>query len=417
MTLTCEVAIIGAGPYGLSAAAHLRGLDVRVFGETMSFWERNMPAGMLLRSYWEGSHISDPDGELTLDRYEASRGVRLERPVLLEDFVDYGRWFQRRVVPALDGRRVTRIDAAGSHLRLTTDDGEWTRAQRVVIATGIGSFAFRPPRFEALPPGLASHSSDHRDLGPFAGKRIAVIGGGQSALETAALLRERQADVEVIVRSPLVRWLRHGTRLHAWLHDESNLLRRILYPPSDIGPPGLNWLVDTPELFKRLPPGLHSRLARRAIRPAGAGWLRPRLDGTRITTGRSISSAQPIGGQVRLTLDDGTDRRVDHVLLATGYRVDVERCGLLAPELLRALRVVGGYPALTAGMESSVRGLHFVGAAAAGTFGPLMRFVAGTGYSSRALARRVLGRRASEAIGALELFGRWGDARGQAPGM
>jgi hypothetical protein len=369
----------------------IKGLEVRVFGETMSFWERHMPAGMFLRSYWEGSHISDPDGELTLDRYQSARGVQLPKPVRLDDFVNYGRWFQRQAVPALDGRRVARIEAAAKCFRLVMEDGESIRARRVVIATGIASFAWRPPQFNALPPTLASHSSEHCDLGLFAGQRVVVVGGGQSALESATLLHESGAAVEVIVRAPVVHWLRHGTRLHVWLHTEGNPLRRILYPPSDIGPPGLNWIVDTPDLFRRLPVAVHSRIARRAIRPAGAGWLRPRIDGARITTGRLITSAKPIGQLVRLGLDDGTERHVDHVLFATGYRVDISRCAFFAPELLRALRVVNGYPELTAGFETSVPGLHFVGASAAGTFGPLMRFVAGTQYASRSLTRCILG--------------------------
>jgi hypothetical protein len=203
------------------------------------------------------------------------------------------------------------------------------------------------------------------------------------------LLREAGAEVEVLIRAPIVHWLRHGSPLHAWLHADGNLLGKILYPPSDIGPPGINWLVDQPELFKRLPMALQERFARRAIRPAGAGWLRPRMGGVTLTTGRLVTAARAVAQQARLQLDDGTERQVDHVLLSTGYRVDVSRCSFLAPELLRSMRVVDGYPDLNAGLETSVPGLHFVGAAAARSFGPLMRFVAGTKYASPALARCV----------------------------
>jgi thioredoxin reductase len=364
-------------------------MEMHVFGECMSFWERNMPAGMLLRSYWEGSHISDPRGEFTLDQYERARGVRLPRPVRLDDFVAYGRWVQRQVANPLDSRRVTRIDAAPGSFHLSLDDGERISAERVVVATGIGSYAWRPPQFQGLPPELVSHSSDQCDLGRFAGKRVVVVGGGQSALESAALLREAGATVEVIVRAPVVHWLRHGTRLHKWLHKEGSLLKRLLYPPSDVGPPGINWIVDTPDLWRLLPVRLGARIARRAIRPAGAGWLRPRVDGVTLTVGRTVTAAKPIGQQVSLRLDDGTERQVDHVLLSTGYRVDVSRCSFFAPELVRSLRLVEGYPVLNAGFESSVPGLHFVGAAAAGSFGALMRFVAGTKYASTSLARYI----------------------------
>ena len=395
--ITYQVAIVGAGPYGLAAAAHLRSANVaqRVFGKAMESWQRHMPAGMLLRSYWEGSHISDPHGDLTLDRYQRALRVRLPRPVRRDDFISYGQWFQRQAVPDLDSRRVTRIEAASKCFRLTLDDGELMSAQRVVIATGITSFARRPQTFNSLPPSLASHSSEHDDLGRFAGKCVVVVGGGQSALESAALLRDSGATVEVIVRALQVHWLRYGTPLHAWLHHRANPLRRILYPPSDVGPPGLNWIVDTPDLFRRLPLTVHSRIARRAIRPAGAGWLRPRMSGVKITTGRVINSANLVGQQVQLMLDDGTERYVDHILLATGYHVDISRCAFLAPDLVRALRLTDGYPELSAGFEASLPGLHFLGAAAAGTFGPLMRFVAGTKYAASALTRCILRRAAN----------------------
>ena len=399
MSTTSQVAIVGAGPYGLAAAAHLRSanIELRVFGKPMESWERQMPAGMLLRSYWEGSHISDPHGDLTLDRYQRTLGAPLARPVRRDDFINYGRWFQRQAVLDLDGRRVTRIEAASKWFRVILDDGESISVQRVVIATGIASFARRPNAFNAVPPSLASHSSEHGDLGRFAGQSVVVVGGGQSALESAALLHDSGATVEVVVRAPKVHWLRYGTPLHTWLHHKANPLRRILYPPSDVGPPGLNWIVDTPDLFRRLPSAVHSRIERRAIRPAGAGWLRPRMSGVRITTGRVIISANLVGQRVRLKLDDGTERCVDHTLLATGYHVDISRCAFLASDLVRSLCLVDGYPDLSKGFEASLPGLHFLGAAAAGTFGPLMRFVAGTKYAASALTRCILGRAANPA--------------------
>src|SRR6267378_575285 len=396
---TCQVAIVGAGPYGLAAAAHLRtaNVNLRVFGKAMDFWDRQMPAGMLLRSYWEGSHISDPQGDFTLDEYQRACGIQLVRPVRRDDFVNYGQWFQRRVVPDLDGRRVKRIEAASSCFRMILEDGESVRVRRVVIATGIASFARRPSLFNGVPPDLASHSSEHRDLDRFAGQRVVVVGGGQSALESAALLHESGAAVEVIVRAPRVYWLRYGTRMHSWLHNRANPLRWILYPPSNsnIGPPGVNWIVDTPDLFRRLPFAVHSRIKRRAIRPAGSGWIPPRMNGVRITTGGVIVSASRVGQQVRLTLDNGTERCVDHIFLATGYHFDLSRCAFLAPDLVRSLRLINGYPELTAGFEASLAGLHFLGAFAVGTFGPLMSHVAGTKFAASALTRCILGQRAN----------------------
>src|SRR2546430_17410097 len=118
---TCDVAIVGAGPYGLSAAAHLRaanGLDVRVFGEPMSFWERHMPQGMLLRSPLAGSHLSDPSRSLTLQADQQKSGKQITAPLPLYRFQDYGRWFQSQAVPDLACRKVCSFEKTGTGFRL-----------------------------------------------------------------------------------------------------------------------------------------------------------------------------------------------------------------------------------------------------------------------------------------------------------
>jgi cation diffusion facilitator CzcD-associated flavoprotein CzcO len=387
---TCDVAIVGAGPYGLSAAAHLKaadGLAVRVFGEPMSFWERHMPKGMLLRSPLPGTHISAPEGALNLQAYQDASGNPVSAPLPLNRFTDYGRWFQGRAVPDLECRQVGRVEKRGASFRLTLDDGESWKARRVVVAAGIMPFAWRPPQFKDLPCTAASHTCAHRDLNQFTGKKMIVVGGGQSALETAALLHELGSEVEVLIRAPLVRWLWKSP----WVHTFPPL-GRLLYAPPDVGQAGISHLVARPNLFRCLPRRLQNTLGKRAIRPAGAAWLKSRCQGIPMTTGRTVISAVATGERVFLKLDDGSNRLVDHVLLATGYRVDISRYPFMARELLTGIRCVEGYPQLDAGFESSVPGLHFLGAPAAWSFGPLMRFVAGTDFTSRALTRGILGK-------------------------
>jgi FAD-dependent urate hydroxylase len=391
---TTDVAILGAGPYGLAAAAELRrvGVDLRTFGDPMSFW-RTMPEGMLLRSNWTATCIADYRGPLSLDAYCKATGNRFDRPIPLERFIEYGEWVQRQVAPDVDRRTVARVEADGAGFRLALDDGDELWAGRVVVACGIAPFARRPPQLAALTPEHATHTSDHRGFSRFAGQQVLVVGGGQSALESAALLHEAGASVEVLVRQGHVNWL-HGGKYHRKL----GRLAPLVYAPTDVGPMGLSRLVAVPDLFRRLPRAVQEPLAYRAIRPAGAAWLVPRLQEVPIHLGREVRAARPAGDKLRVELDGGEARSVDHLLYGTGYRVDVGRYRFLARELVEAIRQVDGYPILRPGLESSVPRLHFLGAPAAWSFGPIMRFVSGSWYASRSLSRSVTGRTAAAPV-------------------
>ena len=387
----CDVAIVGAGPYGLATAAHLRKddrLEVRVFGEPMSFWNERMPVGMLLRSPYVACNIADPDDALTLDAYQAANGNGVVPPVPLDRFVDYGLWIQRRVAPDVDQRWVSAVERRNGSFSLTLADGETVTARRVVLAAGIGPFARIPEAFRALPATLGSHSSTHRDLGVFAGKRVLVVGGGQSALESGALLHEAGAEVEVVVREERIFFLRRVP----WMHHLGPVTW-LLFAPAEVGPAGVSRIVSAPGLYRRLPRKLQDKWGVRSIRPAGAAWLVSRLEGVPITTGCAVSAASVAGDRVRVELGDGSSRVVDHVLLATGFEVDVSKYAFLTPELLAEIDRVGGYPRLSGTFETSVPGLYCVGAPAAWSFGPLMRFVAGTEFAAPTVARGILGRR------------------------
>jgi FAD-dependent urate hydroxylase len=381
-----DVAIVGAGPYGLSAAARLRsvpGLEVRVFGEPMSFWA-GMPRGMLLRSVWDACHIGFPSGELTLDAYKVKCAKSFGKPVPLDAFIDYGLWFRRMAVPEVDTRQVIYVESGMDAFKLRLEDGKTVRARRVVVAAGIEAFPYRPSVFDGFSPELVTHSSEHTDLGRFAGRRILVVGGGQSALESAALLHEAGAQVEVIARKEQLIWLRGGT-----IQRRLGRFKPLLYAQTDVGPAGLSRIVAFPALFRRLPRELQSKLAHRAIRPAGARWLVDRLTDVPITTARTIIHACPSTASVRLVLDDASERTADHVILGTGYKIDVTRYDFLAPELIIRLHRIGGYPILRHGFESSIPGLHFLGAPAAWSYGPTMRFVSGSWYAAQQLTTRL----------------------------
>ena len=382
-TTDLDIAVIGAGPYGLSITAYLEaiGFRVRAFGEPMAFWATTMPEGMLLRSPRVASTIADPRSMLTLEAYEASAGIPPAAPLPLSTFVDYGLWFHTRLAAALHRTAVRRVVRDKSSFRLTLADGSEVTSQRVVVAAGVGPFRSKPAVFDTLHPSAVSHCYEGRKIGEFGGKRVAVIGAGQSALESAALLHERGADVEVIARIPQLRWI----GVHTWLHHMGPL-SSMLYAKHDVGPIGISRLVAYPNVVARLPLRLRDRVRTRAVRSAGSSWLPARLSSVKITTSRSVQSADMAANEVRLRLDDGSERRVDHVLLGTGYRVDLSRYEFLPKELLAEVRLLDGAPALGRGFTSSVPGLHFVGAAAARSFGPLLYFVAGTEFASRELS-------------------------------
>lgn len=388
--------VIGAGPSGLAAMGHLRaaGVPARCFGEPLEFWSRQMPEGMLLRSRRRSSNIADPRRELSIEEYERSESRSLRSPSLTrEQFIDYGRWFAERVAPDVDARKIASVTPDNGGFALRLQDGEELSAGRVIVAAGISPFADCPEPFASLPAAVRSHAYDHNDLSGFAGQSVALIGSGQSALECAALLHEHGAAVQIVARAAAVNWLPDDT---APAGRSTGLDWRPSFPlpPTDVGGRLTGWAAAMPDVFRRLPARVQPVVAYRCIRPAGSGWLRDRLREVPISCGVTVTGADVDGGRVRLRFSDGLTRTVDHVLLGTGYRVDVRRYPFLAPALAAEIALAaGGYPVLGPGLESTVPGLHFMGAAAAHSFGPIMRFVVGTWYSAPAVARSAAGRR------------------------
>src|SRR5215472_19159549 len=400
----CDVAILGAGPYGLSAAAHLRtvkGLDVHIFGEPMSFWQSSMPVGMLLRSGWAATHIADPDQSLTLDAYKEATYSHFSRPVPLDSFIDYGLWYRRRAVPNVDRRMIVCIESNGNGFRLISQKGETVLARRVVIAAGISTFAWRPPEFAGLPSPLASHTSEQREFKKFVGKQVLVIGAGQSALESAALLHEAGAEVEIVARARKINWL-GGLFSRTIQSGFGPTLSKLLYAPTDVGPAGISQIVARPDLVRGFSRPIQDWLRSRSIRPAGARWLVARLQNVPMKLGRSVVSAAAAGEKVRVKLDDGSERNVHHVFWGTGYRVNVAKYDFFAPKLAQSINRFQGYPQLREGFETSVPGLHILGAPAIWSFGPLMQFVVGTHYTSRSLLRCIAGKAVGSRVPASE---------------
>jgi hypothetical protein len=390
-----DAVVIGAGPYGLATAAMLSasGLSVRTMGVPMQSWRERMPLGMYLKSTPLASSIAAPYRGSTLADFCTATGeepLAGHRPVPIESFIRYGLWFQDRHVPDVETARVLRLVPHGSDFVVELDDGEELVASNVVVATGLSGVARMPPELAGLRSpdsrehDVVSHSSDHRDLSRLAGRHVAVLGAGQSALESAAILHESGASVELFARGPLVRFgsppvdvTRQG-------------LGTPLRPESLLGP---GWsLVAFSRLagrFRHLPLRLRLQLVATVLGPSGAWWLRERVEGCLpIHIGHRLEHAKADGSEVTLTFATAAGEHwtatFEHVIAATGYRVDVDALSFLDPSMRSAIaRTDGAWPALGRSFDSSLPGLYFTGLAAAATFGPLMRFVCGTGFAAR----------------------------------
>jgi thioredoxin reductase len=389
-----DAVVVGAGPYGLSVAAHLRGAGVapKVFGQPMESWCSRMPVGMFLKSEGGASSLSDPAGRWTLERYCADRGIPYKSwgwPIPLDVFTDYALWFQAQLVPDVDTRMVTGCRQNGGVFEIELNDGAVLTARHVVIATGITRAARVPEVLAKLPPAFATHSSAHRTLGHFRGRQVVVVGAGQSALETAALLHEQGAQVTLVARRSELAW-----------NEEINGARtpyaRLRHPMTPLGP-GLRNLVyiHAIPVFRLLPERVRVHEVRTALGPAGAWWLRRRIEGKiEIILDQAIEGVEVVDGRVVMHIRgnrDGTSRSIvaDHVIAGTGYAITQESFPFLDRELLRRIAWAPCGPAISRFFESSVPGLYFAGLAAAGQHGPAMRFVAGAPYAARAIARHV----------------------------
>ena len=390
-----DIAIIGAGPYGLSLAAHLRGNGntLRIFGSPMHSWSHHMPRGMHLKSEGFASNLYDPDAKFTLEAYCAERAIpygHIGVPVAIETFIAYGQEFQRRWVPEVENVEIISLKQSGGGFELTTSSGESVRARRVVVAAGIVRFAYLPPLLSKFSGPQVSHSSQHSDLSGFKGRKVAVLGAGASALDIAALLLDAGAEVELVAR-------RQTIPFHDPPNEPRPLVQRLLAPRSGLG---TGWrsrmCTDIPLVFHAMPESLRIRAVERHLGPAPCWFVRDTVAGRLpMHLGMNLEAVDVDEGRVRLILrgSGGVDRtiEVDHVIAATGYKAAVSRLTFIDESVRGRVRTTGGAPALDRHFQSSVPGLHFIGAAAANSFGPLLRFAFGAKFAAQRVTARLAG--------------------------
>ncbi len=389
-----ETAIFGAGPYGLSIAAHFRrrGIPFRIFGRPMDSWLNHMPKGMMLKSDGFASNIYDPENAFTLRQFCAERGIEYSDaglPVRLETFSAYGLAFRERMLPELEDKLVVSLDRASEGFVLRLENGETVTARRVVLAVGITHFEYVPENLVHLPPEFLSHSFRHTDPEAFRGRSVVVIGGGASAIDLAAVLREADADVQLVARQSALKF--HSTPTG----KPRSRWQQIRHPQSGLGP-GLRsrFFSDAPGLFHYLPERLRLEIVEKTLGPSAGWFVKDKMARVPCLLGYTPQGAEVQNGKLVLHLraQDGSAREVltEHVIAATGYKVDLGRLRFLSAEIRSKIKVVKGAPVLSSTFESSVPGIYFAGLAAANSFGPVMRFAFGAGFAARRLTETMV---------------------------
>lgn len=380
-----DAIVIGAGPYGLSVAAHLRarGLKIAIFGKPLALWRDHMPVGMLLRSYWWASSLSHPEEK----RYDFAAYLKQHPggpidPLPAETFIKYGLWFQQQAVPDVDETFVRSVKQEDKQFQVELEDGRILQSRTVVMAPGLRYYKYSPAEFSHLPTELATHTSDYATFDQFVGKKVIIIGGGQGALETAALAHENGVDIQLVSRRSLV-WIPEPEP------EPRSLRSRLRNPQAGTGAGWFDWGIEhVPYGFQRLSRQTKDTILSGvgAFGPMGSYWLRKRvLDQFPVHQAQAVQEMKETDGHVEVALTNGTTLQADHVLLGTGYRVDVHKLPMLDQSVLSNIQTYKGAPVLNNQFESSIAGMYFVGFSSLSSCGPLYRFVVGT----KAAARRV----------------------------
>jgi len=385
------VIVIGAGPYGLSLAAFLRsvGVEFKVFGKPMSFWRDSCPPGMELKSEGASSDMFEPGRQFTIKEYykEISRPFVGRVLIPAEIFVKYGLEFQKRFVPNVDPRLVVSVSRSENDFSVRLEDGTVLNTEHVVLALGVRDFAYIPEVLRTLPSQFVSHSVEYGRVDRFVDQKVYVVGAGASAVNLAWALHERGFETAILCREPEIGF-----------HQEPpprTWRSAIRAPDSPIGGGWKPWFyANAPHLFRLLPEKTRHRIVANALGPSPGWVMTARVPGkVQILGGMRLISAEVVNDRVNLTTkaSDGAigNFTVDHIVAATGYRVDVNQMSILDEAIKKNLRTSQGSPILSENFESTVPGLYFVGLASAVTFGPVMRFVAGSGFTSRKLSRRL----------------------------
>ncbi len=370
--------IIGAGPFGLSMAARAKhlGIDFTMVGKPMEFWKMNMPDGMYLRSACDW-HL-DPENEHTIEKFLSAQNLAAAEvePLSKNFYLSYTEWFmEQKQITALPVY-IDHLDYINDHhYRATTNEGDIITANNVVIAIGFKYFKHIPPEFlNILPESTYSHTCDFTDMKKMQGKRCLMLGGRQSAFEWTALLTEAGADTIHIS---------HRHQSPAFIAADWSWVNLLVDNMAD--EPG--WFRNLAEKEKD---SVTERLwaeGRLKIEP----WLETRVMKynvklwplTQVADCKKLSN-----GELEVVFDNSITIIVDHIILATGYKVMIQHVPFLREgNVLSKLAIQNNYPVLDEHFQTNLPGLFITSMPAAQDFGPFFGFTIAVRTSAKLIGK------------------------------
>lgn len=370
--------IVGAGPFGLSLAAHLKQKNVEHIhiGTSMDYWKNHMPKEMYLRSACDW-HL-DADNEDTILKYLETQNLTPPdvEPLSLEFYLGYVNWFQSQKGLSPRPVWVKQLSRTGDSFHAVLDNGDEIEAQKVVLAVGLRHFKNIPPEYKTLfPANTFQHTADLMDFSALKDKRVLIIGGRQSAFEWTALIHE------------------HGAReVHlSYRHDTP------AFEPSDWTwvNPILQDMVDQPAWFRNLAQEEKDQVSQRMWKEGRLKlepWLVKRVSKENVILHPQTfvtKCMQMPSKELKITLNDVSTLVIDQVILATGYKVDIAQIPMLADGgLVEQIHTKNGFPVLDEGFQSSIPNLYFTGFPAAQDFGPFFGFTAAVRTSALVIGRQ-----------------------------
>ncbi|WP_176483717.1 NAD(P)-binding domain-containing protein [Bacillus sp. FJAT-45066] len=352
-----DLIIIGSGPFGISLGAHAvaNNLTYKLFGYPMDFWKNKMPQDMFIRTPHEFVSFSDQRDELTIQQFSEETGTELMTPLPRPIFVDYANWFAKRAGVEFTPELITQVDYTDGRFTVISETGDTYTAKNVIVATGVEHYKYLPNFLKELPSQFVSHTSGYTSFSEFKGKKVVVLGSGQSAWEAAGLLYREGAEVELVYR-------KEGPN-YAGSRENEIALR-------DVG-----------DIFYNLPleekkPGWGQSQG------SVAHFLKPYVEGLVPQNANSVIEKieQVNDEEARLLLSDGTEKIVNHIIAATGFHINVDKVPFFNQEILTLLDRENGFaqfPKLNESFESSLPGLYFAGPLSSHSHGPTFRFILG----------------------------------------